>query len=192
MLNESIKYLSTEQIAQYCNVGKIQVERWIARGLMGANLKKKNVLLDDFIMFLNYRKIQPVESLENEGLKVLVIEDEVDVANTIGDIFGENGFRVMKSKNAIEAGCLIQYETPQVVTIDLNMDLYDGWDVLKIIQRLKLENRVWVIVISASSEDVLNEAVHFGADCYLQKPFVQKDLEKLINKFSLSPLKRIA
>lgn len=98
----------------------------------------------------------------------------------------------MKSKNAIEAGYLIQYEMPQVVTIDLSMDLYDGWDVLKIIQRLRLEGKVWVIVISACSEDVLNESVYLGADCYLQKPFAQKDLEMLINKLFPSPLKRIA
>lgn len=87
MSNDRIKYLTAEQIAQYCNVDKIQVKRWIASGLMGPNLKKQKVLLDDFIMFLNYKKLQNTKPLENESLKVLVVEDEADVADIIGDIF---------------------------------------------------------------------------------------------------------
>lgn len=188
MLNNGGKYLSTEQISQYCHVGKIQVERWITKGLMGPNLKKKSVLLEDFITFLNYMKLQPAECLEDGSLRVLVFEDELDIANIIGNIFSENGFRVIKSKNAIETGCLIQYETPQIVTIDLSMmGQFDGRDVLKIIRGLKLQGKIWVVVISACTEDVLNEAVSLGADCYLQKPFVRDDLEKLINKFFPSP-----
>lgn len=189
MLNDNRMYLSIEQISQYCNVGKMQVERWITKGLLVPSSNKKNVPLEDFIKFLNYMKLQPEECLIDDSLRVLVIEDEIDVADIIGNIFYNNGFQVMKSQNAIEASCLIQYETPQIVTIDLGLGThrFNGKDILKNIPRLKLEGKVWVIVISASDQDVLNESVSLGADCYLQKPFAQEDLEKLINKFFPSP-----
>lgn len=150
---------------------------------MGANLKKKDVSLEDFISFLNHNKFQGREKTNHDSLKVLVIDDETDVANAIGDIFSTHGFNVVKSKDAIEAGCLIKSEAPQIVTVDLGMNKFDGLDVIKIINGLNLREKIWIIVISGHDEEALKGAVSLGADCYLQKPYSNDDLEKIINKF---------
>jgi CheY-like chemotaxis protein len=177
------KYLSIEQISKYCDVNEESVKKWISKGLMGANNKKKKVLLEDFIYFLNIYKIErPLETKESD-LKVLVIDDELNVANVIGDVFLHHGFNVATSKDAIQAGCLINSDHPQIVTIDLGMSVFDGLDVLKIIKGLHLEEKVWTIVISGGNEKTLQEAIGLGADCYLQKPFSSSDLDKIINKF---------
>lgn len=183
MLADEKKFLSVEQISSYCNVPIATVNRWIAKGFMGANLKKKNVLLEDFILFLNGHKLPDENKKNSTALKVLIVDNETVVADVIGDIFHSRGFSVVRSKDAIEAGCLIKNELPEIVTVDLSMNAFDGLDVIKIINGLELRKRIWVIVISACDEDTLKGAVNLGADCYLQKPFSNCDLEKLINRF---------
>ena len=117
------------------------------------------------------------------SLKAIVVDDELNVADTIGDVFSTHGFAVLKSSDAIEAGCMIKHEKPQIVTVDLGMKLFDGLDLLKIINGLELRKNMWVIVISACDEKKLQESIDLGADCYLQKPYTNRDLEKLIAKF---------
>jgi CheY-like chemotaxis protein len=183
MLNEKNKYLSIAQISKYSNVEEETVRGWIGHGLMGPNNKKTQVLLDEYISFLNTRKVQARETSLQGSFQVLVVEDEINVANLIGDVFTNHGFSVLTTSDAINAGCIINNDRPQIVTLDLGMNTFDGLDVIKIINGLKLHDKVWVVVISGKSEERLQEAVDFGADCYLQKPFLQADLDKIINKF---------
>jgi CheY-like chemotaxis protein len=179
----SRKFLSVVQIAEYCHVTEAIVSSWISRGMMGANLKKKEVLLDDFISFIYSSKFDAGIGTDKHPLKAIVVDDEQNVANAIGDIFSSHGFKVLKSKDVIEAGCMIKYERPNIVTVDLTMKTFDGIDLLKIINGLEARKNIWVVVISGSDEEKLKESVDMGADCYLQKPFSQHDLEKLIHRF---------
>jgi CheY-like chemotaxis protein len=179
----SRKFLSVVQIAEYCHVPEAIVSSWISKGMMGANLKKKEVLLDDFISFIYSSKFEAGIVSDTHSLKALVVDDEQNVANTIGEIFSSHGFKVLKSRDAIEAGCMIKHEVPNIVTVDLTMKTFDGLDLLKIINGLEARKNIWVVVISGSDEEKLKESVDMGADCYLQKPFSHQDLEKLIHRF---------
>lgn len=177
------KFLSVVQIAEYYHVTEAIVTGWISKGLLGPNLKKKEVSLEDFTAFLYSAKFAPNRTADTHSLKAIVVDDEQNVANAIGDIFSSNGFKVWKSKDAIEAGCMIKHEVPNIVTVDLGMSSYDGMDLLKIINGLENRKNIWVVVISGGDEEVLKESVNMGADCYLQKPFSNHDLEKLIHRF---------
>lgn len=177
------KFLSVLQIAEYCHVPEAMVTGWISKGFMGANLKKKEVSLEDFTTFLYSSKFDSDRPVDTHSLKAIVVDDEQNVANAIGDIFSSNGFKVLKSQDAIEAGCMIKQEVPNIVTVDLGMSSFDGMDLLKIINGLEARKNIWVVVISGGDEEALKESVNMGADCYLQKPFSNHDLEKLIHRF---------
>lgn len=183
MPGEKKKYLSIEEISAYCKVPVQTVIRWISKGIMGANLKKKDVSLEDFISFLHRNEFPRKEESAHSTPKVLVIDDEADVANTIGDTFLVHGFNVAISKDVIEAGCFIKSERPQIVTVDLGMNTFDGLDLIKIINGLNCRQKIWIVVISGRDEEELKSAVGMGADCYLQKPYSNDDLERIINKF---------
>jgi CheY-like chemotaxis protein len=183
MNSDKNKYLSVKQISHYCEVDDMIVESWISRGLMGPNNKKTTVQLEDFISFLNSNHhFENTESSRDE-LSVLVVDDELNVASVIGEVFTSHGFKVTTSGDAIQAGLVIKNKMPKIVTLDLTMTSFDGLDVLKIINGLQLQGKIWVVVISGSSEENIQQAMNVGADCYLQKPFSNNDLEKIINKF---------
>jgi CheY-like chemotaxis protein len=183
MNSDKNKYLSVKQISHYCEVDDMIVESWISRGLMGPNNKKTKVQLEDFISFLNSNHhFENTESSRDE-LSVLVVDDELNVASVIGEVFTSHGFKVTTSGDAIQAGLVIKNKMPKIVTLDLTMTSFDGLDVLKIINGLQLQGKIWVVVISGSSEENIQQAMNVGADCYLQKPFSNNDLEKIINKF---------
>ena len=182
MNNNESKYLSIEQISAYCEVDNFIVESWIAKGLLGSNTKKKLVLFEDFISNLSNLKITSRIHFPKSSLRALVIDDETNVADTIGSVFSTNGFDVTKARDALSAGRLIKNLIPQIVTIDLNMTNYNGLDVLKMIKGLNLQQSIWTVIISGGKIDDMNEAVNLGADCFLQKPFLENDLEKIINK----------
>jgi two-component system response regulator VicR len=184
------KYFTTGQIAEHCGVNFRTVIRWINKGYIKANKLPgrgdHRVSLEDFIAFLNENNFSPLSSKnekEEAELKALIIDDEINVVNSIGRVFASNGFHVLSAQNGFRAGFILNQECPQILTLDLNMKELNGYDVLKIIRGLKLNHKLWVIVISGESEESLEKAIEEGADFYLKKPFSKIDLEKIIHKF---------
>jgi CheY-like chemotaxis protein len=187
---EKIKYYTTGQIAEHCGVNFRTVIRWINRGYIKANKLPgrgdHRISLEDFIFFLNENDLKPLDSivLQKASMpKALIIDDEISIVNSIGRVFTANGFGILTAENGFKAGYLLNLEKPQILTLDLNMRDLNGFDVLKIINGLKFNHKIWVIVISGDSEDRLEKAIELGADFYLKKPFSKNDLEKIIKKF---------
>lgn len=186
-MEEKIKFFTTGQIANHCGVNFRTVLRWINRGYIRANKLPgrgdHRVSLDDFIAFLNENKLEPLAN-STERPRALIIDDETNMVNSIGRIFSSNGFDVLTAENGFRAGYLLNQAKPQILTLDLNMKELSGFEVLKIIKGLKLNEKVWVIVISGESSEKLEKAIELGADFYLRKPFSKLDLEKIITKTS--------
>ena len=145
-------------------------------------MKKMNQTnVEDFIVQL---KEQNRVQKNNQELKALVIDDEENVAKSIGRVFSNKGIKVLLAHNGFSAGMILSNEKPKIVTLDLKMEQLSGQDVLKIIAALNLNEKIWVIVISGETEEHLIKAVNSGADFYLKKPFSKDDLEKIIDKLA--------
>ncbi|MDO9181263.1 MAG: response regulator [Bacteriovorax sp.] len=190
MTEEKIKFFTTGQVADHCGVNFRTVIRWINKGYIKANRLPgrgdHRISLDDFISFLNendFKSLSLEKNITPNLPKALIIDDEINAANSIGRIFTSNGFNVITAENGFKAGYLLNQEKPQILTLDLNMCDLNGYDVLKIIKGIKLNHKVWVIIISGDSEERLEKAIELGADLYLKKPFLKEDLEKIILKF---------
>lgn len=182
------KYFTTGQIAQHCGVNSRTVIRWINRGFIKANKIKnrldEQISLEDFISFLNENDFTTLQKdPKAKGPKVLIIDDDLNVAKSIGRVFSTNNFNVLNATNGFKAGFLLNMERPQIITLDLNMNELNGFEILKIINGIKQNYKVLVIVISGENEDLLMKSIENGADLYLKKPFLKEDLEKIINKF---------
>lgn len=108
-------------------------------------------------------------------MKILIIEDEIDIATSIKNYLSSNDF-ICESANslkvAIEKIDLYSYDC-----ILLDLMLTDG-DGFKILELLKKQNKTeGVIIISA--KDTLEtkiEGLTLGADDYLTKPFHLSEL----------------
>jgi two-component system response regulator AdeR len=100
---------------------------------------------------------------------VLVVEDEVQIAEILIAYLERAGFRIARAGDGDLALQLKQSLRPDLILLDLNLPKRDGFAVLS---NLRQDSMIPVIVISALDQDVDKlTALRIGADDYVTKPF---------------------
>ena len=100
---------------------------------------------------------------------VLVVEDEVQIAEILIAYLERAGFRIARARDGDLALQLKQSLRPDLILLDLNLPKRDGFAVLS---SLRQDSMIPVIVISALDQDVDKlTALRIGADDYVTKPF---------------------
>lgn len=106
--------------------------------------------------------------------KVLIVEDERSICNFISTVLNSKGYDTMLARTGEEAQSIISSHCPDLVILDLGLPDMDG---LEILRDLRGWSTLPVIVVSARShEHDKVEALDFGADDYLTKPFGTEEL----------------
>ena len=112
--------------------------------------------------------------------KILVVEDEVELAKSILNFLEENGFIAFHASTLDKARALLKEENFNVVLLDLGLPDGDG---MSLIQKIKgSKNEIGLIIISA--QDTLDkkiEGLDLGADDYLTKPYFLSELKARLN-----------
>ena len=106
--------------------------------------------------------------------KVLVIEDDVNIAELLRLYLEKDGFEVQRAADGDEGVRLFRSFVPDIVLLDIMLPVMDGWGVLRAI---RAESRTPVIMLTAKSETPDKIAgLEQGADDYVTKPFEVKEL----------------
>lgn len=106
--------------------------------------------------------------------RILVIEDDLDIANVLRLDLEEAGFQVEHEPAAMPGLIRAREEGADLILLDLGLPDFDGSDV---VQRLRKNSAVPIIVLTA--RDTIEEKVRLlglGADDYLIKPFHSEEL----------------
>ncbi|MCM3207578.1 MULTISPECIES: response regulator transcription factor [Paenibacillus] len=109
------------------------------------------------------------------SVKVLLIEDERNLADMIAFFLEEEGYQTERAHNAREALQAFSGFKPDIVVTDLMLPETDGNE---LVQSLRQHSTIPVLMISAST--MLNDrlrALQNGADDFLCKPFSLKELD---------------
>jgi two-component system copper resistance phosphate regulon response regulator CusR len=114
--------------------------------------------------------------------KILVVEDEVKVANAVKKGLEENGFEVDVAYDGRMGKSLGASNNYDLVILDLNLPHSNGYEVCEVIRHRN--NRVPIIMLTAlgGMEDKM-QAFEIGADDYLVKPFDFRELLARIRVF---------
>jgi DNA-binding response OmpR family regulator len=110
-------------------------------------------------------------------VKVLVIEDNRDIAANIADYLEPKGHVLDFAANGQHGLQLAMSERYDVIVLDIMLPGLDG---MTLCRRLRAEGRVVTPVLMLTARDQLDdklEGFHAGADDYLVKPFSVKELE---------------
>jgi DNA-binding response OmpR family regulator len=106
-------------------------------------------------------------------MRVLVVEDEIGLAETIRDGLAREGFTVDLAHDGVE-GLWLATEKPHgdydAVTLDIMLPKLSGYEVCRQLRR----RRVWTPVLMLTAKDGdydQADALDLGADDYLVKPF---------------------
>lgn len=108
-------------------------------------------------------------------MKVLVVEDELKVANFIKKGLEEKGFEVDISFDGQTGESLIVNNTYDIIILDIIMPYINGIELCKRIRLKKIGTPVLMLTALGSIDDKLT-GFNVGADDYLVKPFEFKEL----------------
>ena len=113
--------------------------------------------------------------------RILIVDDEEDIRETLADRLEAEGFEVMQAVNGVEGMEGIRNSDPDIVLLDLQMPEMDGMQVLENIARERLETTVVVITAYGTIERAV-EAMKAGAFDFIPKPFEPDHLRVVVAK----------
>jgi DNA-binding response OmpR family regulator len=113
--------------------------------------------------------------------KVLVVDDEVVVANSIRKSLTRKGFAVEEAFTCKEAMAKVHGGKYDLVLLDMRLSDGNGLDVLAKIKAHQ-PNLPVVIVTGYASVDTAVEAIRSGASDYMAKPFTPEELYTMTNR----------
>jgi DNA-binding response OmpR family regulator len=118
---------------------------------------------------------------DNVLARLLVVNDNVDVADTLTRFLRREGYGVSTAVNGREALEIIQQQPPDLILLDVSIP---ELDVLTVCQRLKEDERTALIpiIVLTGFDDrkQRTQAIESGADDVLVKPFEQSLLRARI------------
>ena len=108
--------------------------------------------------------------------KILIVEDEVDVANLVAHHLRGAGFSVEIVNNGRAALNLIKSQPPALVVLDLMLPEVSGLDLCRMMKSDARTNKIPIIMLSARTEEI-DRVLGFelGADDYVVKPFSPRE-----------------
>ena len=106
--------------------------------------------------------------------KVLIVEDEQSISSFISMILTANGYDTIIVNTGEEALTMISSHCPDLIVLDLGLPDMDGLEVLRSVR--KWSSLPIVVVSARNHERDKVEALDYGADDYLVKPFGTSEL----------------
>lgn len=107
--------------------------------------------------------------------RILIVEDEPDIRNTLELILAHKGFTVLTSSNGHEALRVLESEgLPSLVLLDMRMPVMNGWEFAKAFRKVYGDSVPFLMMTAAS--DARSRADEVGAAAWLAKPFEPSEL----------------
>lgn len=112
----------------------------------------------------------PAPELSAQRFKVCLIDDEDDIREMYTTGLVSEGFDVVSADNGEAGLALIRAEHPDVILLDLQMPVMDGFAVLRAIAEDKAISRIPVVILSnTDNEDSFRAAGEFNHDFFLSR-----------------------
>lgn len=127
--------------------------------------------------------------MEVKGLmpSVLVVEDFADGRQMLVDWFRSRGFRVLEATNGWQAVEIAVRELPQVIIMDLNLPVLDGFEAALLLRANDQLQKVPIIATTGyDTADSRLDVADVGFSEYITKPIDLERLEGVITRLLAS------
>lgn len=180
------RFLTTHQIANLLGVSERTVANWIDRGHLeafrtpGGHRRVAPPALRDFL----HRKKMPVPEELSEEIRVLIVEDDPLIAETLKTALLAEGdkYSVTTIGDGVSALIHIGSTRPHVVMLDILMPGMDGLEVCRKIRANDECRDVQVIFVTAYREMPIETIMRdTGAAAVLTKPVRGQDLREAVD-----------
>lgn len=113
--------------------------------------------------------------MQAERSTVLIVDDEVAVADLLEDALTLGGYQTLRAANGMEALRLVREQSPDLLLLDINMPLMNGFEVLTRLRDKGIETPV-LFLTARDDRDDEKHGLKLGADDYVTKPFGVEEL----------------
>jgi excisionase family DNA binding protein len=172
--------LTTSKVAQQCGVSQRTVIRWIERGELDAyklpGRGDHRILASELDRFLEAYGMPPLQPLQEQPCRVLIIEDEPVTAHMIEHALTGAGYETLVARDGFVAGAKLHTFKPSIITLDLLMPGIDGLEVLRLLRQAPPPFPLKVLIVSGDASERLTAALGLGAQGVVRKPFSKAEL----------------
>jgi CheY-like chemotaxis protein len=114
-------------------------------------------------------------------LRILVVEDDVTIATSLGDLLELWGYEVRVVHDGLEATEVASSYQPEVVLLDIDLPGMDGYQIARWFQQdIQLAKTVRIAVTGYGQEEDRRRAQEAGFDYHFTKPVAPVILQELL------------
>lgn len=173
------------EIAELLDVAPSSIGLWIEKGFLEAFKTPgghRRINRDELVRFLKRHNIPVPDEFKGDLVRILIIEDEVEVAEMIKRVLSDyENVEVYVVNDGIAALLEIGRKPPDLVILDIIIPGIDGFEVCKRINRDKLLDVKTLAISGKIEEDDVSKLLESGAKRFLRKPFSVEDLKRTVN-----------
>lgn len=116
--------------------------------------------------------------------RILVVDDEVDLVETVRFSLELEGFEILVAYNGEEALNQARKEHPDLILLDLMLPKLDGYKVCRLLKFDERYKHIPILMLTAKTQDK-DKAIGLetGANEYITKPFDMDDLMKKVKEY---------
>jgi CheY-like chemotaxis protein len=113
--------------------------------------------------------------------KILIVDDEQNLRETITELLIHNNYDVKGAGNGHQALKILDEWIPDLIISDIMMPVMDGYVFHEIVKETHIINQIPFIFLTAKNDpDEMEKCTLMGVDQFLSKPFKIEDLIKII------------
>lgn len=116
-------------------------------------------------------------------MRLLIVEDEIELCDTVAKTLYRAGYEVDTCYDGSEALDYILAENYDLIVLDLNLPGMDGMELLKELRKKNEETKVLILSARSQIADKV-EGLDAGANDYMEKPFHLQELEARIRSLT--------
>jgi DNA-binding response OmpR family regulator len=116
--------------------------------------------------------------------KILIVDDEVDLVETIRFPLEMEGYTVLVSYNGEDALNQARRERPDLILLDLMLPKLDGYKVCRLLKFDEKFKHIPILMLTAKTQQKdKSMGMETGADEYITKPFDMEELMKKVRSY---------
>ncbi|MEO6414209.1 MAG: response regulator [Pedococcus sp.] len=125
-------------------------------------------------------------------MKVLVVEDDVDIQELVTSLLSRAGYEVLAEGNGVDGLAAALTQQPDLVILDWMMPGLSGVEVCRAIRADPRAKDMAVLMLTSKAQEAdIDQAFTAGADDYMVKPFRGRELVSRVLALTATDARRV-
>lgn len=184
------RFLTTGDIATYCEVTSAAVIKWIYSGKLpvfttpGGHYRVLRTDFKDFLLRNGMFVDEGFFGKRRNKKRILIVDDEPAVVTFIeGALQLEGKYELSTASDGFDAGQQVIAFEPDLIVLDIMLPGMDGFEVCHRVKSDAATKHIRILAITGyATDENIRKILHVGADDYLAKPVKMQELKEKIEE----------